>query len=143
MFADIYSWATGGDTYHTLLQCMNGDLLTASIVVGLCLSIALGYIVIAIKWWQMRETVPNHEAREALSYLVKVFLYCALCGHVWTGIKMFFPVWRIYAIFLFILSFYTWRFILSSKGLMYVFDYFRQVEAIIKPEQENGPARGN
>lgn len=130
---DLYNWFTGGEKYHyhTLLQCLDNDILTACIIVMLDFGVAIGYLIITIRWMRIRNCVPESPIKTSLNYLIMVFFFCSICGYLWAPIKMFFPVWRLIAIFLVILNIYTWKFVLCSDGFKNLFLFFETQERLI------------
>jgi signal transduction histidine kinase len=117
----ISDWATGYGKYHTLFHCMGRDVLWVAITVTLDLAVAAGYGLIAIHWWKNQLTLPASPARSALGTMRNIFGFCGICGYVFIPIKMFWPGWRVYDIFLAFLVYYTWRYALGAKNLKVIY----------------------
>jgi signal transduction histidine kinase len=46
-----------------------------------------------------------------------IFTFCGICGYLFIPIKLVWPAWRLYDLFMLGLVFYTWRYALNVKGL--------------------------
>lgn len=115
-------WFTGGSTpYMTLYHCMNEDVLWVTITVVLDVAIATGYVLIARHWWINERTLPDIPAKRALRSLRNIFLLCGTCGYLFVPIKMVWPAWRLYDIFLVVLVYWTWKYAVGSKDLKVVY----------------------
>lgn len=121
-FSDIFYWFSGGERqYHTLYQCMMGDNLWIAITVILDLAVATGYALIAKHWWDNSRLLPPTPAKRALGNLRNIFLFCGICGYLFIPIKMFWPAWRLYDIFLAALVFFTWRYAIGARDLKVIY----------------------
>jgi signal transduction histidine kinase len=119
----LIEWFAGGpDRYMTLAHCMNHDYLWIGITVALDLSVAMGYVLIALHWWRNERALKDSPAKVALGTMKTIFVFCGLCGYLFIPIKMFYPAWRLYDVFLVILVYYTWRYALESRHLRVVYD---------------------
>lgn len=114
-------WFTNHGQYQTLSHCMGHDWpwITATIVLDV--AVAAGYLLIARHWWVNQRTLPDSPARQALGNLRNIFLFCGICGYVFIPIKMVWPAWRLYDLFMLALVFYTWRYALTAKGLKVIY----------------------
>lgn len=120
---DLLNWFAGGASpYMTLVHCMNHDTLWIAVTVALDLLIAMGYAIIALHWWKHETLLPDSPAKTALRTMKKIFIFCGLCGYVFIPIKMFWPAWRLYDVFLAVLAFHTWRYALRSRQLRVVYE---------------------
>lgn len=118
----VLQWFAGGEyAYMDLWHCMSGDVFWIVATIVLDLSIAAGYGVIAMHWWQNQKTLPDTPAKQALSTMRNIFLFCGLCGYLFIPIKMFWPAWRLYDFFLLVLAYYTWRYAWNAKNLKVVY----------------------
>jgi signal transduction histidine kinase len=118
----ILDWFAGYPKhYHTLFHCMDHDVLWVSITVVLDLAVAGGYLLIAKHWWINQRQLHNHPARLALGRMRNIFLFCGLCGYVFIPIKMFWPAWRLYDMFLVVLVWFTWRYAWGARDLKVMF----------------------
>lgn len=118
----ITDWFAGNGRYMDLAHCMDHDRFWITLTVVLDLSVACGYVIIAAHWWKNQKHLEaNHPARGPLRNLRNIFLFCGLCGYVFIPIKMVWPAWRLYDMFMVVLVFSTWRFALQSRNLRVVY----------------------
>jgi signal transduction histidine kinase len=111
-------WFSGGDQqYHTLVHCMRFQWFWISVTVALDLAVAVGYVLIAFHWHKNERSLPPSPARQALVTMRNIFTFCGICGYLFIPIKLFWPAWRLYDLFMVGLVFYTWRYALNVKGL--------------------------
>jgi signal transduction histidine kinase len=66
--------------------------------------------------------VPATPAREALSNIRNIFIFCGLCGYAFIPVKMFWPAWRLYDMFMAVLVYFTWKYALRAKDLKVVYN---------------------
>lgn len=105
-----------------LSHCMDHDWPWIAATIGLDLAVAAGYIAIARHWWTNQRRLADGPARRALGDMRTIFLFCGLCGYLFVPIKMFWPAWRLYDAFLFVLVVVTWRYALSARNLRVIYD---------------------
>ena len=119
----ILQWFAGGSEhpYMLLYQCMKRDWFWIGLTVGLDLTVAAGYGVIAMHWWRNSKLLPDVPAKRALSHMRNIFLFCGICGYIFIPIKMFWPGWRLYDFFMMALVYFTWRYALRSRELKVVY----------------------
>jgi len=119
----LISWFAGGkNPYHTLYQCMHGDTPWIVITVVLDLAVAVGYLLIAKNWWENERQIEGiNPAKIALGRLKNIFIFCGICGYVFIPIKMFWPAWRLYDVFVAVLVFFTWRYALKARDLKIIY----------------------
>jgi signal transduction histidine kinase len=118
----INAWLTGGSTpYMTLFHCMSHDTLWITVTVTLDLLVATGYGLITLHWWRNQQLLPLSPARSALGNMRNIFTFCCICGYLFIPIKMFWPAWRLYDVFLLALVFFTWRYALNAKHLRVIY----------------------
>lgn len=128
---DVVNWFAGGrQGYMTLVHCMNHDVVWISITVALDLTIAVGYVLIALHWRDNERELRDTPAKAALGTMKNIFIFCGLCGYVFIPIKMFWPAWRLYDMFLAVLAFYTWRYALRSRELKVVYNQLERTEKL-------------
>lgn len=119
---DMLAWLAGGDRhYMTLSHCMQGDVLWITLTVVLDLAVAAGYALIALHWWRNQHHLRNREARTALARMRNIFLFCGLCGYLFIPIKMVWPAWRLYDMFMIVLVVSTWRYAWNARDLKVVY----------------------
>jgi signal transduction histidine kinase len=139
---DVLNWFAGGrDGYMTLVHCMNHDYLWIVITVGLDLAVALGYVIIALHWRKNERRVQDTPARAALGTMKNIFVFCGICGYLFIPIKMVWPAWRLYDVFLGALAYYTWRYALRARDLGVVYNELRrttQLEEDLEASREDG-----
>ena len=117
-FHTAFRWFSGGEMqYHNLWHCMNRDTFWVASTVALDLTVAVGYAIIAYHWHTNERTLPASPARRALVTMRNIFTFCGVCGYLFIPIKLFWPAWRLYDLFMVGLVFYTWRYALNAKGL--------------------------
>ena len=115
----ILDWFAGGahHSYMTLVHCMGHDWLWIGVTVALDLAVASGYLVIARHWWSNQRTLAPGPARKALGSMRNIFVFCGICGYIFIPIKMFWPAWRLYDMFMLVLAWLTWRYAWSAREL--------------------------
>ena len=119
----LLDWFAGGaHRYMLLTHCMQHDWVWIGITVVLDLTVASGYVVIALHWWRNERPLAESPAKSALRNMKNIFVLCGLCGYIFIPIKMFWPAWRLYDGFLAILAFYTWRYALRTRELRVVYN---------------------
>lgn len=120
---DVFQWFAGGESgYMPLEHCMNHDTAWIALTVSLDVAVAAGYLLIASHWWKNQKRIDsNNPAYKALGELRNIFLFCGLCGYVFIPVKMVWPAWRLYDMFMMVLVYSTWRFALRSRNLKVVY----------------------
>lgn len=133
-------WVTqrDGHVYHTLLQCLDGDVVIAGFIVFLCLTIFIGYLRIALFWLRCMYRVTNKESQKALRKLIYIFIFCGISSYLWTVIKILFPGWIPYVLFLGVLNYYTWSFNLRKSYFSSIDNFFREHERIVESLIDRG-----
>lgn len=123
MVANILNWFTGGSDhpYHALFHCMSHDTVWVTITVALDLIVGLGYGIISLHWWRNGRNLPAVPARKAMANMRNIFIFCCICGYMFIPIKMFWPAWRLYDMFLLVLVYFTWRYAWGAKDLKVVY----------------------
>jgi signal transduction histidine kinase len=118
----IFGWFSGGaHQYHRLSMCMMHDTFWISVTVTLDLLVAAGYVVIAYHWSRNERLLPQSAARTALRTMRNIFVFCGICGYLFIPVKMFWPAWRLYDMFMLGLVFYTWRYALNARNLKVIY----------------------
>ena len=119
----LLNWFAGGShRYMTLIHCMRHDMPWIRLTVLLDLSIASGYILIALHWRRNESPLADCPAKTALRNMKNIFVFCGICGYIFIPIKMVWPAWRLYDMFLAILAYYTWRYALGAWDLKVVYN---------------------
>lgn len=140
-FSGLLRWFTGGSDhrYMDLVHCMGQDYLWIGITVALDLTVAAGYVLIARHWWVNQRHLPNIPAKRALANMRNIFLFCGLCGYLFIPVKMFWPAWRLYDLFLVVLAYFTWRYAWNASNLKVVYKELgrnRQLEQDLEKSRE-------
>jgi signal transduction histidine kinase len=118
----FFGWFSGGaNQYHRLSMCMQHDTFWIAVTVTLDLLVAIGYVIIAYHWSRNERALPQSLARTALRTMRNIFVFCGLCGYLFIPVKMFWPAWRLYDIFMVGLVFYTWRYALNARNLKVIY----------------------
>lgn len=130
VLVDVSHWLTGasGDSpgYMKLSSCMRYDYLWIGITIALDLAVAAGYGLIAMHWWKNSRTLPPVPAKTALANMRNIFLFCGLCGYAFIPIKMVWPAWRLYDMFMVVLVYFTWRYAWKAKDLKVIYNELGQ-----------------
>ena len=131
-FTSLLRWFTGGadHAYMTLAHCMAHDRLWITITIVLDLAVASGYLWIARHWWQNQRLLKNVRAKAALGRMRNIFIFCGLCGYLFIPIKMVWPAWRLYDMFLVVLVYFTWRYALGARDLKVIYHELNRSEAL-------------
>jgi signal transduction histidine kinase len=114
-------WFAGDGRYQTLYHCMGGDNVWIATTIVLDVIVAAGYLLIAKHWWVNERTLPDVPARRALRSMRNIFLFCGLCGYAFIPIKMFWPAWRLYDVFMLALAYFTWKYAWGAKDLKVIY----------------------
>jgi signal transduction histidine kinase len=118
----FFDWFSGGSQpYMRLADCMNHDYFWVGLTVALDLAVACGYMMIAAHWWRNCRTMPDTPARSALNNMRNIFAFCGLCGYVFIPIKMIWPAWRLYDLFMLALVYWTWRYAWNARDLKVIY----------------------
>ena len=131
MFTDFINWFAGGERpYMTLRHCMNDDWLWIGITVGLDLTVAAGYVVIAAHWWRNERALRGVPAARALRSMRNIFIFCGICGYIFIPVKMLWPAWRLYDLFVAALAWFTWKYAWGAKDLKVVYHELNRTQQL-------------
>src|SRR5438105_315550 len=143
---DLLNWFAGGPNgYMTLVHCMNHDTFWIALTVVLDLSVAAGYLLIALHWWQNERPLKASPAKAALGTMKNIFLFCGLCGYVFIPIKMVWPAWRLYDFFMLFLAYTTWRYAWNARDLKVIYNELgrsRRLAADLEKSQKEMREKG-
>lgn len=117
----LLDWFAGNGRYMNLVHCMGHDALWIGITVALDLAVASGYVVIAWHWWRNQRHLPPTPAKRALGTMRNIFFVCGLCGYLFIPVKMVWPAWRLYDLFMAALVYFTWRYAWGAKDLKVIY----------------------
>jgi len=127
---NLINWFAGNGRYMSLYHCMGEDTFWVALTILLDVAIAGGYVLIALHWSRNARLLPASPAKRALSNLRNIFIFCGLCGYVFIPVKMYWPAWRLYDMFLMVLTWYTWRYAMSSRELRVVYSELGRVSQL-------------
>ncbi len=101
------------------LQTENGapDWGWIAALVVLNLIIIVGYLRIFFFWRRSYRSEAPADRNKKMMDLAYIFLWCAVCGYGMSLVIFFWPGYRLLAVFLGILAFFTWRFVLRLDEL--------------------------
>jgi len=117
----VLDWFAGNGAYHNLVHCMGQDYLWIWVTIALDLAVAAGYMLIAKHWWANQRLLPESPARRALANMRNIFLFCGICGYLFIPIKMIWPAWRLYDLFMVALVYFTWRYAWGATDLKVIY----------------------
>ena len=124
------SWFAGNGRYMTLDHCMGYDWPWIAITVALDFAVAAGYCLIALHWARNQRGLPDIPARRALGNLRNIFVFCGICGYLFIPIKMVWPAWRLYDLFMMALVYFTWRYAWSARDLKVIYAELKRSSAL-------------
>ncbi len=94
------------------LQTAEGrpDWLWIGVILALTAGVVAAYLRIYAFWRRsyLAETGPDRNRK--LMDLANIFLWCAICGYVMSMVMFFWPAYRLLAVFLGVLNWWSWRF---------------------------------
>lgn len=113
---NIFQWATGDGTYHTLAMCMAYDWFWIGAVIVGSIAVGTAYLAIArLAFVEYRKKVRESAEAKLLMDFMIIFLLCALSGYFFYVIKFWVPLYRVLALVLAVLSVISWRFYFRAK----------------------------
>jgi signal transduction histidine kinase len=131
VITDLLHWFTGGENqYMRLAGCMKHDWFWIGLTVSLDLAVGLGYGLIAMHWWKNQKNLPDTSAKRALGSMRNIFLFCGICGYAFIPIKMIWPAWRLYDIFMGFLVYYTWKYAWGARDLKVIYGELGQTDQL-------------
>ncbi len=133
----ILDWFAGNGRYMDLYHCMGNDRLWIAITVLLDFSVAAGYGLIALHWWKNQKLLPPTPARRALGNMRNIFLFCGICGYLFIPIKMYWPAWRLYDLFMVVLVYFTWKYAWGAKDLKVVYNELGRTQTLADDLQKS------
>lgn len=111
----------GSEQYHTLVHCLQKDWVTLSVVILLCSLNIVGYLLIAYHWKRCETGQTRSTHIKVLQDLRYIFIFCGICGYLFPVVKIFWPAWRLWAVFMVVLVCVTWRFALTARKLKVIY----------------------
>ncbi|HZK79412.1 MAG TPA: PAS domain-containing protein, partial [Humisphaera sp.] len=76
-------------------------------------------------------------AKTAMGRLKKIFIFCGICGYIFIPIKMFWPAWRLYDMFVAVLVYFTWRYALRAADLKLIYQELHDAGQLANDLQES------
>lgn len=102
-------------THCLSTQTGETDWLFVWILVALNAIIISGYLKIFGFWRKAFLQEELHDRNKKLMDLAWIFLFCAICGYVSSIVLFFWPAYRLLALMLIPLGFFTWKFALNLE----------------------------
>src|SRR5438552_2840402 len=118
---DRLNWFTNHGRYSTLFHCMDRDMFWIITTVVLDIAVATGYALIAMHWWKNERHLPPIPAKRALANMRNIFAFCGICGYLFIPVKMFWPAWRLYDMFMVVLVYFTWKYAWGARDLKVIY----------------------
>ena len=134
-WASLRDWFAGNGRYTNLVHCMGHDTFWIVVTVALDFAVAAGYLLIALHWRKNQRYLADSPAKHALGNMRNIFLFCGICGYLFIPVKMVWPAWRLYDLFMVALVYTTWRYAWNAKDLKVVMQqigYFDQRQAMMQ-----------
>ncbi len=127
---------TNGGLYMPRTHCMinsagHPDWPWIITLIFLSLTIIAAYVKIYLFWYKSYFSEEPRDRNPRLMDLAQIFLWCAVCGYATSVLMFFWPAYRLVAVCLLFLAFWSWRFCLNLSGFRAAFTagrYRRMVE---------------
>ncbi|MBI1190367.1 MAG: EAL domain-containing protein [Tepidisphaera sp.] len=121
-FVSHFDFFTNFGNYMPRVHCMSTaggqpDWPWIISLIGLTLGIVIAYARIFVFWRRAYLEVPERDRNNKLMDLAYIFLWCAICGYAMSIIMFFWPAYRLLAIFLVALNWFSWRFAANLRDL--------------------------
>lgn len=129
---NIAAWFSGSNVggYHTLMHCMQGDMLWIIAVCTLSITVLAGYFVIAWFWRRSEKTAGDSTSVHQLRLLRWIFILCGICGYGYVLLETVWPAWRLDAALLAVLATVTWRYAYRARGLGVVYADLKRLKEL-------------
>ena len=111
----VVDWFTGGGSYMPRVDCLRtaaGEpdwFWIIALLVLNCMVVA-GYLRIFVFWRRAFLAEAPQDRNHKLMELAWIFLWCAACGYLASVLMFFWPGYRLLAVMLVVLAFWTWKF---------------------------------
>jgi len=117
-----HDFFTNYGAYMPRLRCMQTaeggtDWLWAIGLIVLTVSIVLAYLKIAWSWRSAYLAEPPEHRNKPLMELMHIFLWCAVCGYLFSILMFFWPAYRLLFVALAVLNIWSWRFAMRKDAL--------------------------
>lgn len=114
-FQSNWDFFTNFGQYMNRTHCMrladgSPDWLWINILIALTGGVIASYLKIFVFWRRSYLEVPLRDRNTKLMDLAYVFLLCAVCGYAMSIVTVFWPAYRLLALLLVALNFFSWRF---------------------------------
>lgn len=143
-FAEQYDFFTNYGNYMPRKHCLqtaegSSDWTWIWALIGLNLVVASGYLRIFVFWRQCYLSEEPCDRDGKLMDLAWMFAICATCGYVMSTLIFFWPAYRLLALLMVGLAFFTWRFAIDLEPFRKSFSAHRlqrQLNAALASEKE-------
>lgn len=101
------------------------------VLIALSLTVIAAYVRIYLFWCKSYFAEEPRDRNPRLMDLAQIFLWCAVCGYATSVLMYFWPAYRLVAVCLLFLAFWSWRFSWNIAGFRVAFTagrYQRMVE---------------
>ena len=108
-------WLTNWGHYMPRTHCLTTeagttDWVWVATLFALTSTVIVGYLRIFFFWRKCYLQEDERDRNRKMMSLAYIFLWCAVCGYGLSLMMYFWPVYRLLAICLLILNFFTWKF---------------------------------
>ncbi len=119
--SSFVNFFTSNGSYMARTQCMvtqegETDWAWVWLLVGLNALVIVGYMKIFLFWRKAYLQEEERDRNKKLMDLAWIFLFCACCGYVSSIMLFFWPAYRLLALALVPLAFFTWKFAANLEG---------------------------
>lgn len=99
------------------------------LLIGLSLGVIAAYVRIYLFWCKSYFAEDPRDRNPRLMDLAQIFLWCAVCGYATSVLMFFWPAYRLVAVCLVFLAFWSWRFAFNLSGFRGAFaaDRYRRL----------------
>lgn len=117
----LIDFLAGNGAYLARTHCMvtqegGTDWTWVWLLVGLNALVIAGYLKIFVFWRKAYLQEEEQDRNKKLMELAWIFLFCACCGYISSIMLFFWPGYRLLALALVPLAFFTWKFAANLEG---------------------------
>lgn len=136
---NFFEWFYTGShgPYMRGWDCIMNDAFWGWANISLCILVIIGYLIIAYHWYSNLTMLKKGLAKQSLFNMVNIFLFCGICGYFFPIIKMWYPIWKLNAIFLLILNYFTWSYALNTPRLKVVYHELHEGTKLTEKVEQN------
>lgn len=117
---NIYDFLTGSK-HMPSWHCVHESAWIGWVTIVLSVTIIIGYVKIALHWYKNIHGLKPGLEKTSLINMVNIFLFCGICGYFFLIVMMWYPIWEIRALFLAVLSFFTWAYAINTSKLKVIY----------------------